>query len=219
MHPQLLRQMSFGKQHPGLAGELQELDHAIAHAARMQRDGRLTKQEAADVEAVVWGKYIDLLPVDDFNAMMKDGRLDALMALAGDDRSRDDYQELQQEAFRKVKADALDDAWASQKIDSKTYAELAREHVEKIGQTEDLDNRMNDGDYDGAASELFASRHDREPNHEGVLNKWLADHAQPGQAPKMTWNYERSDEINQRDEHGRDPDGFVDHDAPPRAEA
>ncbi|QDM27875.1 hypothetical protein FNL56_18375 [Tardiphaga sp. vice304] len=219
MHPQVLRELSQSKVNPEFASAIREIESTVAYAAKMHKAGKLSKAEMADLEGHLWGQYISALPVDDFHEMMNDGRLDQLMALASheDSRNGSDVEQERAAVLHKVKADALDEAWLSQKIDAQTYAELSREHV---GRLEVSDDKSADGDYDAAASEVFASRHDRDPSQENILEKWLSKNSDgPNKASeKLTWNYDQSDEI-ERDQHGRDKDGYIDHDAIPNEEA
>ena len=169
----LLSQQSFNKQNPEFAEAVHELDLGHAYASQMFKAGKLTREELADFEAIQYSKFIDALPIDLFHEMMHDGRLDQLQALAGHDGTRNgvDVDEARQSIENKIKLDALDDAWLNQKIDSVRYAD----ECHKIEPTEELGNRLADGDHDGVASEFFASRHDSAKNHGNDLLTYLKD--------------------------------------------
>ena len=165
---ELLRQLASSKRNPEFASEVRELLIASQHAGQMLKSGKLSKDEFEDFEAHLYAKYIDALPIDDFQEMMEDGRLDQLRAIAGHDDQRNglDADEERAAVSKKVTLDALDDAWLNQKIDSQRYAEECR----ILGTSEDLDNRLADGDYDGVASEFFAERHDVSDHGNDLLN-------------------------------------------------
>lgn len=186
MNGALLAQLAHAKRNPEMAEEIAGFNHARDRAAKMLKAGKLTQREFSDFESHLYGKLLDALPADEFEAMMKDGRLADLETLArSHDGTRDSYgvEEDRKAVERKVKADALDEAWLEQRIDNKKFAELSGRHVET---NEDLNNRMADGDYDAVAAEMFASRHDAPANHEGVLKGWLGKEYQApkSQAPR-----------------------------------
>lgn len=180
----LLRDLSWRKQKPEFADAVQELDLAFQHAARMVKAGKLTRQEADDFEGYLYGQYMEALPVDEFGEMLKDGRLNQLQALAGHDGTRNvgDVDDARKAVLTKIKADALDEAWLNQKIDSSHYAEESR----KLGTSEDLDAKMADGDFDSAAAEMFASRNDAAPDHDNDLVTYLK--GKYGDGPKTPEN-------------------------------
>ena len=188
---QLLKQTASMKRNPESAAQLIQLQNAARHASFMHANGKLSDAEFADFEAHLFSGYIDALPVEDFSEMMADGRLHDLQAMAGHDGTRDVYDAEDARAViaKKVSADFLDSLWLEQKIDSKEYANLSRE----IGTSEKLDDRMADGDFDGAASEMFASRNDTGSKVETDLNAYLA----------KTYGGEKTD---------TNPLGYVEHD-------
>ena len=177
------------KRNPENAKQLLQLQNAAKHAAVMHSRGKLSDAEFADFEAHLFNGYIAALPVEVFHDMMNDGSLHDLQEMAGHDGTRNvyDVEEERSSIAKKVTADFLDALWLEQKIDAKEYAEMSRE----IGTSEDLDNRMAGGDYEGAASEMFASRHDTNTKVETDLGKYLSS---------LTSKSERK------------PDGYVSHD-------
>jgi hypothetical protein len=164
-----LREHSFVRRNPEFAAEFQELLSANEYAKGMVKAGKLSPQEFEDFEGSLYQKLIEALPIDDFHEMMKDGRLQSLQDLAGHDGTRDvgDVEDARREIDKKVIADALDEAWLFQKIDHKTYTEASR----KIETSEDLDNRLADGDYEDVAVEMFGSRNDV-PDHDADIKAY-----------------------------------------------
>jgi hypothetical protein len=166
-----LRNAGALRRHPEFATELTELNHASAHTARMLKAGKLTVRQASELEAHFVEKLIEVIPPGDFHEMMKDGRLTELQALAGydDDRDAADVADDRKALMNKIKADALEEAWLSQKIDSTRYAEESRK---LSGSNEDLDNRLADGDGPGVAVEYFAG--DDQPTHDADLQRFMS---------------------------------------------
>lgn len=185
MNAELLERMAYAKRNPEFATELSELDRAYKHANGMLKSKKLSQREFQDFESHLWSKLLEALPVEEFTEMMKDGRLANLEALARrDDTDRDGYgvEQDRKAAERKIKADALDNAWLDRKIDSKTFAEMNRVHV---GSNERLNNRLADGDHDGVASEMFAARHDGPADHSNKLTDYLkSKYGDKAPAPK-----------------------------------
>jgi hypothetical protein len=218
--PELLKAAAFRKKNPEFAAAVRELELAHMYADRMLAAGRLTQEEADHFEAHLYGKFIEALPVDEFQELMKNGGMDHLQSLAGHDGTRDagDVEDTRKLIEAKIKAEALDEAWLEGRIDSKYYAEQSQK-IEKY-QDEELDKRIADEDYDGAAREYFISRNDV-PSHERDLVKFFkdkygenpsaskppgyVDHETVIDAPySMTNNPNRSE---------RSDDGYIDHDA------
>jgi hypothetical protein len=167
---EVLKQLAKDRREPDFAAELRALQLAMQHADRMVAAGRLTKAERADFDSHLFQKTLDALPVDDFQSMMEDGSLDDLQALAAHDGTRDvgDVEDAREAISRKIQKDALDEMWLEQRINSRQYAELGA----KIEHNNDHNDRIADGDYDGAAAEQFASRHDTS-THEADLHAFL----------------------------------------------
>ncbi|MFA5952771.1 MAG: hypothetical protein WC807_21125 [Hyphomicrobium sp.] len=159
---ELLSRLVSSKKDPEFAETVKALVNKAEYAANMRARGKLTKAEHEDFEAGLYAQYLEALPMDEFVSMQKDGRYAQLETLAGHDGTRDGYdvRKHRDAIEKKITADALDDAWLSQKIDSKRYSEENR----SLGTSDDLSQRVTDGDYDGASSEFFATRHDEDPD-------------------------------------------------------
>lgn len=176
---ELLKQLASAKRNPEFGEAVSEITHSLNYAAKMRKAGKLTKSEYEDFEAAQYNRYIEALPPDEFHEMMKDGRLDQLQAMASHDGKRDGYgvERARRIVSNKIKADALDEAWLSQKIDAKRYADEMREIS---AQDDDLDTRTADGDYDTVAAERFASRHDGPPDHKSDFEKIFSEYLPKG---------------------------------------
>jgi hypothetical protein len=175
----LLKQLASAKRNPEFGETVREITDARHYAEKMRKAGKLTKAEFEDFEASQYNRYIEALPPDEFHEMMKDGRLGQLQAMAGHDGTRDGYgvEKARRAVNNKIKADALDEAWLSQKIDAKRYANEMRDISAK---DHDLDNRLADEDYDGVAAERFASRHDAPKDHTSDFEKIFAEYLPKG---------------------------------------
>jgi len=143
--PKMLRTLSNRKRNPEFEEAVREVKLAHMYADKMLAEGRLTQKEADHFEAHLYGKLLEALPVDDFHRMMEDGSLEDLRALAGYEGDHDagDIEDIRNEIYRKVQADALDEAWIEGRVDSKYYAEGNRE-IERY-HDEKTDNRLADG--------------------------------------------------------------------------
>ncbi|PSO29821.1 hypothetical protein [Bradyrhizobium sp. MOS002] len=169
----LLAQTAFAKRNPEWNDDLRGANFAIAHARGMVSAGKLTHKEYKDYEAHLWHEMLDKMPMDVFSEMQADGSLNDLEALARgyeDDRDSSDVIDSRKAVERKVKADALEQKWQDGTIDSKTYAQLSRDHV---GRSERLDDMIADEDHEGAAVEAFGSRYDTRPDHDNKLVRYL----------------------------------------------
>jgi len=140
--------------------EIRAIGAARQHAEKMFQAKKLSSREMADIDAVCFQQLIDALPVNEFNEMMKDGRLEQLQALAGHDGERHpgEVDAAREAVVAKLKHDYLDNAWLDGEMNSRDYADANR-NIEKF-KDEEAGNRIAAGDYDGVASEYFASRHD-----------------------------------------------------------
>jgi hypothetical protein len=208
----LLKQLASAKRNPELAETVSEITHSLNYAEKMRKAGKLTKSEFEDFEASQYNRYIEALPPDEFHEMMKDGRLDQLQAMGGHDGSRDGYgvEKARRAVSDKIKADALDEAWLSQKIDAKRYAQEMSDISVK---DHDLDNRLADEDYDGVAAERFASRHDAPKDYTSEFEKIFSEYLPKGD--RATGRpVERRREVSEPEPAKEDPwEGIVDHDA------
>ncbi|MBH5372815.1 hypothetical protein [Bradyrhizobium glycinis] len=209
---ELLRRHSFAKSE--FADQLRGANIAIAFASEMVAAGKLTKREFREYEAHLWHQMLDELPVEQFSEMMKDGSLEELEKLArGYDDRRDSHDVLEQRKAieRKVKADALEQKWLEGKIDSKTYAQLSREHV---GRSERLDKLIADEDHEGAALEAFGDRYGDSRDLGSELERYLNERYGSGTKPDgrkvEPFSLKRDDRSNW--EKATDDDGITDLD-------
>ena len=215
---ELLKQLAVSKRNPEFGEKVTEITDGLKYAERMLKAGKLTKSEFADFEAHQFTAYLEALPVDEFSEMMNDGRLNQLQALAGHDGTRDNYgvDQARRAVSNKIKAEALEEGWLSQKIDTKRYAQEMREVSPR---DDDLETRMADEDYDGVAAERFASRHDAPKDHRSDFQKIFADYIPKGDA--RTGPIKREPRGAGRHDNGtysapakEDPwEGIIDHDA------
>jgi hypothetical protein len=166
----VLKNLAHARRNPEFAEAMQELTHAANYGQKMRSAGKLSKVEHEEFERLLLTKYIEALPVDDFQEMMKDGRLEQLQALAGheDDRDSGDVQDSRNAIYRKVQADALDEAWLDQRITAEHYAREARD----LSPSEEIDLKISNGDHASAAAEMFAARHDVS-THDADLSAYL----------------------------------------------
>jgi len=159
-----------------------ELAHKLTWATMMREAGRLSKSDFQEFEAHLTGEYLAALPMSDFVAMTKDGRYAELEIIASSDGKRDRHDVLKDRAAlnKKITQDALDEAWASQKIDSKRYAE---ENRKLIGNSDDaMSRRIVDADDDGSHD-----RHDS-PAMDIFFNRNLPQddaEPEPGNVPRL----------------------------------
>jgi hypothetical protein len=118
--------------------------------------GRLSKKEFQEFESHLASDFIEAMPTEMFVEMQGDGSFRDLETIArSHDGKRDSYSvRKDREALnRRITADAIDEAFAAQKIDSKMYNE---EH-KKLGTfDDDRVRRINDADdnNDGDAVSL-----------------------------------------------------------------
>jgi hypothetical protein len=170
--PKMLKDASFKRKNPEFAAAVREIELAHQHADEMLATGRLTQEEADHFEAHLYGEFIEALPVDEFEKLMKNGGMDELQALAGYEGDHDagDIEDTRKAIEAKIKAHALDDAWLKGRISEKYYAEQSRD-IEKY-HDEAMDNRLADGDYENAAVDYFMSRNDV-PEHGNDLVRYL----------------------------------------------
>lgn len=183
LNADFLHALAFNKRNPEFTKAATKLAAAHQHAVSMFDAGRLSKSEYHDLEAVLFSELIDALPVETFQEMMADGRLEQLQALAGHDGTRGagEVDAARAAVAKKVNHDFLDAAWLEQRIDSATYAD-ALAQLERPGERGELHDRLAEGDFDGAASEEFARRHDVGTGPENDLSKWIKD--KYGEGPK-----------------------------------
>lgn len=238
---ELLKRSAFAKRHPEWEDDLKGANIAIAHAGRMVEAGKLTHKEFKEYEAHLWQQMLEAMPVEVFSEMMTDGSIKDLEALASydDDRDSHDVTEGRKAIERKVKADALELKWLDGTIDSKTYAQLSRDHV---GKSERLDDMIADGDHEGAAveafGEAFEDRYGNAPDQDNELVRYLNEKYGGGTKPDGSkvepFSLKRDDrsswekatdkngvtDIDKAEEYERggsdystdDPPGYVDHD-------
>ncbi len=178
LSPKHLKEQAHARMEPEFAAATRELELAHRHADEMLETGRLTKEEHDDFEAHLYSKFIEALPVSEFQELVKNGGMDYLQSLAGYDESRGDAGDVgdtRKAIEAKIKADALDMAWADSRIDDKYYAENSQQVNRDIHHfDEKMDARLADGDFAGAAGEYFVGRHDV-PDHERDLTAYLKD--------------------------------------------
>src|SRR5438309_6141019 len=117
--PELLKAGAFRKHDPEFAATVREMELAHRHADRMLADGKITQEEADHFEAHLYGKILEALPVDDFQRLVENGGMDHLQALAGYEGDHDagDIEDTRKAIEQKIKADALDEAWLSGRIE------------------------------------------------------------------------------------------------------
>jgi len=136
----------------------------------MREAGRLTKAEFNEFESHLVTDYLSALPMETYAEMRKDGSYAELEALAGHDANRNGHDVgRDREALNKrITGEALDEALASGKVDSKMYAE---EHKKLGSFDDDRVRRINDAsdnnDGEAVAMDIFFERllppGDREP--------------------------------------------------------
>ncbi|MCG2626581.1 hypothetical protein L6654_08085 [Bradyrhizobium sp. WYCCWR 13023] len=180
---ELLKRNAFAKRNAEWHDNLNGANIAIAHAQAMLSAGKLTPKEYKDYEGHLWHQLLDEMPMDVFSEMQADGTLEDLEALArgyDDDRDSSSVLESRKAAEQKIKADALELKWLQGQIDDKTYAQLYRDHV---GKSERLDNKIADGDHNGAAFEAFESQYDEKPDHDNQLARYLNEKFGGGKKP------------------------------------
>jgi hypothetical protein len=158
---ELMKQKAAPKKDPEFYAAQEELTHKLTWATKMLEAERLTKAEFKEFEAHLTAEYLAALPVSAFIEMQKDGSYSDLEAIAGHDGTRDRHDVLKDRAAlnKRITQDALDEAFAAQKIDSKRYSEEHR----KLGTLDDkmserVTDAADDGDHDAPAGEIFFSR-------------------------------------------------------------
>jgi hypothetical protein len=177
LDPKFLKEQVHKKSQPEFAVAVREMELAHRHADEMLADGRLSKAEHEDFEAHLYGRFIQELPVSEFQELLKNGGMDDLQALAGHDGSRDvfDVEDARQAVEAKIKMDALDNAWAEGRINNEYYAkENQRVDHDIRNFNEDLDDAIAGDDFGKGALHYFVERHD-DPGHEKSLSDYLAD--------------------------------------------
>lgn len=175
LDPEFLKAQAHKRYAPEFATEIKEMELAHRHADAMLADGRLTKAEHEDFEAHLYSKFIDALPVGEFQELMKNGGMEDLQALAGHDGTRDvgDVEDARKAIEAKVKGDALDNAWAAGDIDNKYFAEQSQRLDHDLRRfDENRDDQVAAEDYDGAAMKYFVERND-DPGHDRDLAAFL----------------------------------------------
>jgi hypothetical protein len=173
---EMMRAKAAAKKDPEFHETQTELVHALTWANTMREAGRLTKKEFQEFESHLAAEYLSAMPTEMFVEMQKDGRYADIEIIASHDGKRDGHSVLQdrKKLSARIKADALDEFFAAQKIDSKRYAE---EHKNLGTFDDDRVRRINDaddnGDGDAVALDIFFERNlppDPEP--------------EPGKAPR-----------------------------------
>jgi hypothetical protein len=202
LSPKHLKEQAHAKMDPEFATATKELELAHRHADEMLAAGTLTKEEHDHFEAHLYSKFIDALPVSEFEELVKNGGMDHLQSLAGYEGDHDagDIVDTRRAIEAKIKADALDMAWADSRIDDKYYAENSQQVNRDIHHfDEKMDVRLADEDYSSAAGNYFVERHDV-PDHDRDLTSYLKGKYSdaPGPATKRNSSYDK-------------PEGFVEH--------
>lgn len=160
---ELLRRMAYNKKHPGFADFVSELTAKADYAALLRAQDKISQAEYQDFEGQLYTDYLSKVPMDEYVAMRDDGRLAQIETLArthDGTRSGYDVGKNREAVNKKITEHALDQAWLNQEINSQRYAE---ENVRLGRVSEDLVHRITGGDYEGAASEFYVSRHGEEP--------------------------------------------------------
>jgi len=109
LSPKHLKEQAHARMEPEFAAATRELELAHRHADEMLETGRLTKEEHDDFEAHLYSKFIEALPVSEFQELVKNGGMDYLQSLAGYDESRGDagdVEDTRKAIEAKIKADA-----------------------------------------------------------------------------------------------------------------
>lgn len=202
LSPKHLKEQAHSKMEPEFAAATKELELAHRHADAMLEDGTLTKEEHEHFEAHLYGKFIDALPVSEFEELVKNGGMDHLQSLAGYEGDHDagDIEDTRKIIEAKIKADALDMAWADSRIDDKYYAQANRDM--ELRHDEAMDAKLADEDFAGAAGEYFIGRHDV-PDHENSLLSYFKGKygdAPPGPDTKRNSSYDAPEGYVERDQ-------------------
>lgn len=179
---ELLRQKAAHKKNPEFHAAQTELAQKLEWAGRMRDAGRLTKGEFNEFEAHLTSQYMEALPMDDYAAMRNDGRWDELETIASHDRNRNVYDVRNERSAieRKITESALDEAYAAQLIDEKTYLAENRKLLgkDRARNDDDRKQRILDADdnkkVDDVVLDIFFERNIApEPEPE------------PGRAPRL----------------------------------
>lgn len=167
--------------------QLEGMALARGHAAVMLADGKITKAEMQDFEAMLLSEAMKAMPMEDYAAMRKDGRWEKLEKLTAHDGKRAVYDVGvdRGNVAKKVIRDALNELWIGGHMDDDTF----KLESQKLGMPDDLKMAVTDKD-ENAAIDTFVLNNGGDEEYAGYRDE-----------VKKVW------EGQSRDGHGRfEPD-------------